>query len=343
MTLNKEKFNIAVLNAGINEEQATNLWAQLHKEQTVKKFDLAHVFYYMGALLVIMAMGWFFGIGWGKFGGKGVIAISSSYIVIFSIIGNYLWSKTRFKVPGGLFITLAVCTIPLTIYGIQLCTGWGLLEDMDEYNSFHSFTGEKFFMEFGTIIGSLVALRYFRFPFLTVPLFVAFWLMSISIYSLIFGSEFYSNKFLWSELFSSLSILIISYFIDRKAKKDFAFWGYLLGMLLFWGILSLEFRIYNKFSYFLINITLILFSLLLQRTLFLVFGALGLFVYTMSLFYDHFFHSTFFPIILSLVGIVIIFLGIIYSKNHKKIEKKLIAYLPKPILKWIPKPRQKLE
>ncbi|MBS0627165.1 MAG: hypothetical protein JSS09_03015 [Verrucomicrobia bacterium] len=341
--MNKEKFNIAAFKAGVNEELANNLWAELHKQKTTKKFDLAHVFYYMGTLFFVMALGWFFNLGWGKLEGKGTLAISLAYIAIFSITGAYLWNKTRFKVPGGLFITLAVCTIPLIIYGIQLCMGWGLLEGSKEYNSFISFTGGKFFMELGTIIGSLVALRYFKFPFLTVPLFVTFWLMSININSLIFGSEFYSDKFLWGELFSSLSILIISYFIDRKTKEDFAFWGYLLGTLLFWGILSLEFGIYNKFSYFLINSTLILLSLLLQRTLFLVFGALGLFVYTMSLFHDHFFHSTFFPIILSSIGIVIVFLGIIYSKNHKKVETILITCLPKSIAKWIPKSRQKLE
>ena len=48
-----------------------------------------------------------------------------------------------------------------------------------------------------------------------------------------------------------LITLIISYFVDRKYKEfDFAFWGYLVGIISIWGVLISDFL---EFYYLLVN------------------------------------------------------------------------------------------
>ena len=64
---------------------------------------------------------------------------------------------------------------------------------------------------------------------------------------------------------------------------------------------------------------LILLSVLLQRRVFVVFGAFGVFDYVGHLAWEIFEDSLLFPFVLSAVGLSIIALGILYAKNCDKI------------------------
>lgn len=343
MNIDKKELLAAALKVGITENQAIDLWDHLcNKPLKANKFDLSHILYYIGAFIVISAMSWFLGTGWEKFGGQGILIISLIYIAIFITLGTYLWNKTPFKVPGGLFITLAVCMIPLAIYGFQHYTGFWILNEPGNYQDFYYWIkGKWFLMELGTIVGSLVALWYFRFPFLTVPLFFVLWFMSMDITPLLFGENFQSDTYLKMSLYFGLALLIIAYLIDQRTQEDFAFWGYFFGMLAFWGGLSLleSDSEVERFAYLLINFILIILSVLLQRTVFLVFGTIGVFGYIASLFSRYFYESTFFPFVLSLIGIIVVFLGIIYSKNRERMEKAILESLPEFIVKLLPQSR----
>lgn len=347
MNIDREELLSAALRIGIPENQAINLWNHLYNEPSkTNKFDLPHIFYNIGALIVISAMTWFLGTGWEKFGGQGILTISVAYIAIFVTIGAYLWNRTSFKTPGGLFITLAVCMIPLAIYGFQRYTGWWLLKEPGNYQDFyHWVKGGWFFMELGTVAGSLIALWYFRFAFLTAPLFFVLWFMSMDITPLLFGENFPFDLYMKVSLYFGLILLITAYFIDQRTQQDFAFWGYFFGMLAFWGGLSLlnSHSEAERFAYFLINFTLIVLSVLLQRIIFLIFGTIGVFGYIASLFFRYFHESTFFPFVLSVIGIIVIFLGIMYSKKKEQIEKTILESLPKFIIKLLPQSRHNMK
>jgi hypothetical protein len=71
------------------------------------RFDLPHVAYYFGALVVISAMGWFMTLGWERFGGGGILAISLVYAACFVIAGDLLWRRRDLRLPGGLLVTIA--------------------------------------------------------------------------------------------------------------------------------------------------------------------------------------------------------------------------------------------
>lgn len=347
MEINKPTLLSAAESAGISTSQAEKLWDLLsHRDQAIppeKKFGVANVMYYLGAMIVISAMGWFVGIGWERFGGLGIMAIALLYAAIFAFLGDYLWRKKGMRVPGGLFMTMAVCMTPLAIYGFQRFTGWWIVETPGQYQDYFTWIkGGWFMMEVGTIIAGCIALSYIPFPFLTAPIFLSLWFMSMDIVPLIYGqTEFLWNQRLWVSLWFGLLILVIAFLIDRRTKADFAFWGYFFGMLAFWGGLSLmesssEFK---RFLYCLINVGLVFLSVLLQRKVFLVFGALGIFIYISTLFYKYFSESEWFPFLLSLVGIVVIFVGVVYQKQQHKIEAWILNSLPEWIKDKLPMSR----
>ena len=120
MRIDKKDLEWAASRGVINNAQVATLWQALTERTADRpKFDLIHLTYYFGALLVIGAMGWFLGTKWEVFGGAGIFAISVSYAAAFVVAGAVLWHRSGLRVPGGLLITMAVC---MTSYARKLVT-----------------------------------------------------------------------------------------------------------------------------------------------------------------------------------------------------------------------------
>lgn len=344
MNLAREDLKWAASVGLISTEQAEALWNALENRDTTRpKFDLAHLAYYFGALVVISAMGWFMNLAWERFGGGGILLISTVYAFCFVLAGRTLWCKENLKIPGGLLFTMAVSMTPLAIYGLERLTGIWPQGDPGVYRGYHIWVkGSWFLMEVGTIIAGLVALKFIRFPFLTAPIAFSLWYMSMDLTPLLFGkTDFSWNERLWVSLWFGLAMLLVSYVIDRRTNEDYAFWGYLFGMLAFWGGLSLmesgsEFK---KVLYCLVNISLMLLSVLLERRVFIVFGAAGVFMYLSHLAYEVFKDSLLFPFALSVIGIAIIYLGIKYQRNRELIERAILRLMPESLRRLLPNAR----
>ena len=151
------------------------------------------------------------------------------------------------------------------------------------------------------------------------------------------GEYSYEQKQLVSVIFG-LIMIVSSYFADQKFKEDYAFWGYLFGLMTFWGgLTSMDSNSeIGKFIYCMINLFLVFVSVLIERRAFIVFGALGVNIYLGHLAFKVFEDSLLFPIALSMLGVGIIFLGIKYQKNKEKIEHGLKKNLPTFLLNLNP-------
>jgi hypothetical protein len=79
---------------------------------------------------------------------------------------------------------------------------------------------------------------------------------------------------------------------------------------------------------------------LLQRRMFVVFGAAGMFGYVGHLAWEIFVDSLLFPFILSAVVLAVIALGILYAKNRDKIEGAVVRAIPTGIRRLLPMERE---
>lgn len=91
-------------------------------------------------------------------------------------------------------------------------------------------------MEIATIIAGLIALQFVRFPFLSFPIAFSLWYLSMDLTPILIGS----TEFSWEQkqivsVYFGLGMLVFSYFIDKKTKDDFAFWGVLVWDVCFLG------------------------------------------------------------------------------------------------------------
>jgi hypothetical protein len=319
----------AAMRVGLSTSQASALWQALSgKSEVESRFEPAHVGYFFGALLVIGAMGWFMTEGWDSFTGWQLAAISLGYAAVFLLVGRRLWRTARFKVPAGLLITMAVCMTPLAVYGIERQLHLWPAEFPGSYTRFHPLIHASWvIMEVATVAAGTIALRFFRFPFLTAPIAYALWYMSMDATALMFGRSWHWHDLcLISAVFGAI-MLLVAYWVDGKTELDFSFWGYLFGLLTFTGGLSAieSGNEWAKFGYMLIHLLFVLVSLLLHRKVFLVFGAFGVFGYLCNEAYTHFRHSVGFPFVLTIIGLALIYLAMKYHKNEDLLESRIRA------------------
>jgi hypothetical protein len=333
MRLDEQDLKRAAEGTGISEEQVQELWRRLQgRSETEAHFEPAHVAYYFGALLVIGAMGWFITNGWDSFSGWELSLIALGYAITFFLAGSYLWRRPLFRIPAGLLITIGVCMTPLAVFGAERQFHLWPAQDPGSYTRFHPYIDASWVaMEVATVAVSALALRFFRFPFLTAPGAYALWYMSMDLSALLVRSDWSWRARCEISAAFGLAMLLFSYWIDRKTEEDFAYWGYLFGLLAFTGGLSGmdSGNQWAKLGYCLIHVAMIVVSLALRRRVFLVFGGLGVFFYLCNEAYTYFRDSIAFPFVLSMIGVAIIGAGVKFKKSEGALQRKIATWIPR--------------
>ena len=316
-----------VIGAGEADRLLTFLAARKGSPQStdvvpVPHFDMAHLLWYAGALIVMGAMGLFSTLAFSSMGGGALTATAVVYAILFTIAGHHLWYVRNLRIPGGLLIAIAVSMAPLAVYGIQEAYGmWGQFGRPGTVHDFYVWIkGSWVFMELAAIVAAVIALRFYPFPFIVMIIAFALWFMSMDLTPWFFGrAEFIFGEKSIVSLWFGLAVLVVAYLVDRRERSgDFAFWLHLFGMIAFWGGLTSTGGggELGKLVYALINVGLLLMSVLLGRRVYAVFGTLGIAMYLGHLSYEVFKDSLMFPFALSLIGIAIIALGLLYHRNQ---------------------------
>lgn len=332
MKISRKDIDAAVEGNILSAEQADKLFDFLKNRPSVgPSFDFTHVLYYLGGLIAIGAMTLFMNLGWESFGGWGIFVISLVYAALGLKLTNIFQSK-GYAIPAGICATFVVALTPLAIYGLQQAIGFW--PDDSVYRDYHHYIRWHWiFLELGTLaIGAIIAWRY-KYPFLIMPIAVTLWYMSMDLAPMLAGKDWLDYEFReLVSLYFGLLMVLLAFWVDIRARKsaDYAFWLYIFGVMAFWGGLSLQHSDseLNKFIYFCINLLMIGIGVVLVRRVFVVFGALGSSFYLGHLASTVFKDSWLFPISLTAIGLLIIYLGILWQKNEKVLTQKAQRILP---------------
>lgn len=101
-------------------------------------------------------------------------------------------------------------------------------------------------------------------------------------------------------------------------------------MLAFWGGLSMleSSSQWSKFLYCCINLVMIAVGAALQRRVFVVFGGLGLVGYLSYLAYRVFADNVLFPVWLTVLGIAVVYAGILWQRHEAMLGTSLRSVRP---------------
>jgi hypothetical protein len=324
---------LAQISAFLNESRNASTPAQ------GPRFDLTHVLWYAGALIIIGAMGLFTTEAFNRMGGWALAACGAAYAIVFTIAGHHFWTARNLRVPGGLLITVAVSMVPMIVYGVQDALAlWKYAQgDPGTYQSFFPYMhGSWLYMEIAAVIAALLAVWRYPFPFILAVAGVALWFMSMDL-ALWFtrSPDSYSNDFETRRFVSMLfgiGMILAAWMADvmRRDGPDLPFWIHIFGAMVFWGGLTLHDggTELQKVGYLLINVALIGLSLFLNRRIYAVVGALGIAAYLGHLAYDVFQDVILFSFALSAIGLAVIFLGLWLHRNRATLLAGLDQSLP---------------
>ncbi len=338
MQINKKQVMEAVEAGIISAEQAGQL-IEFFKSQPESgpSFNFTHVLYYLGGLIAIGAMSLFMTLGWETFGGWGIFFISLAYAGVgLKLSGSF--QARGYAIPAGICATFVVALTPLAIYGLQQALG--LWPDESTYQEYHKWVRWHWlYMELGTLaVGTILAWRY-RYPFMVMPIAVTLWYLTMDLTAVIAGGDFDWELRKLVSMYSGLLVIGLAFWVDFRSRQtaDYAFWLYLFGVIAFWSGLTLQESDseLSKFFYFLINLLLIVTGVVLVRRVFVVFGAIGACVYLGHLAWDVFKDSWFFPIALTAIGLLIIYLGVLWQKNEKNLTSRVRSLLPHQLREFL--------
>jgi len=309
-----------------------------HDAHERPRFSFVHVLYYLGGMIAIGAMSLFMTISWASYGPWSGVVFSLAYGVLFIALTHTFHERKRLAVPAGIMATLAVVMVPLAIFCVQYALGyWEIDRPFRDYHKY--IDGRWLMMELGTLAIGLVLFWRYRFPFMLMPIAVTLWYMSMDIVPVLLGDwrDWEVRKFI--SLWFGIGMVLVALWVDLRSRfsRDYAFWLYLFGVLAFWGGLSLmrSGSELGKFLYCMINVAMILFGAAIGRRVFAVFGGLGVAGYLSYLSWRVFKESLFFPVVLSLIGLAIIWLGVLWQKNEARWSAAVRGVLPAPLRELI--------
>lgn len=306
-------------------------------QTTPVRFDLTHVLWYAGALIIMTAMGLFTTEAFNRMGGQALTVTAVVYACIFLLLGNYLWRRDL-RTPGGLAVAVAVAMTPMAVYGIQdyLHLWNDALQKPGEYKDFFPYiNGSWLYMELATIIAAIIALCFYPFPFITMIAAVALWFMSMDLAAFftrtdVSDFELRRQVTLWF----GLTVMAVAWLVDLVwRERRFGFWLHLAGAAAFWGSLTMHegANEWQAFLYCLINVAFVFLSVYLNRRIYTVFGAIGIATYLGHLASSVFEDSLLFSFALSAIGLLTIGLGIAFHKKQAAIDRWFDTRLPKAL------------
>ena len=300
------------------------------------RFDISHLLWYAGALIVIGAMTLFTSLAFDQAGPTALTWTAVAYAFGFVLLGRKLWRRPGLRTPAGLLIACAVAMMPLAIFGLQASFGlWPM--PFGEPGAYHDFfewmNASWIYMDLGTILAGAIALYFFPFPFIAAIMAVALWFLSMDLTSWVWQTRDYSWEMRQTvSVWFGLAVIAVAWTLDLRRWRagDFAFWLHLAGVVAFWGgLTSMDSDSeVSKALYCLINIGMVVLAVYLMRRVYAVFGALGVSFYLDHLAEDVFQDSLLFPLALSAIGLAVIGLGIWYFRRRQAIVGWMARSLP---------------
>jgi hypothetical protein len=329
--LTSERLQAWVSQGWLSSEQATRIGAELSRAagaDAPRGLSLLTVAAYLGAILVMSAMGWFLTMQLATADVLSIVSVGVAYAAIFSMGAWRLGSKS-YRTASGLLWTCAVCMVPVLVHAMILSM-WGF---PDVRPSIYGESGDLEFLvlEVSTIAVGLVVLLRVRFSFLVFPIACAAWFLSQNLAAVAMGRHYIViESHFQCNIYYGIFMIVVGYTVDSRAKDDFSFWLYLFGVSAFWtGVTMTDSDpAWGKVVYAGINLGLGFLGVYLRRHVFLVFSVLGIVLLIGDIWHDFFDNSGLLAVVLIALGFGIIVAALYLQRHRAAIDAALDRYRP---------------
>ena len=169
----------------------------------------------------------------------------------------------------------------------------------------------------------------------------------MTIVDFIYGWKNITDKiFFTSNVIFGAGLSIIGFIKDRLTKADYSMWMYLFGatgffMFAMFLLDALNIGIWqDQLICFILSLIYIFIGLMIQRKPFSIIGIMGVIEYIMYLEFDNIKnHTTLLTSVVLITGLIVLYAGVIYSKNVGKLRSFIESKLPEKVRNYLPQNR----
>lgn len=291
----------------------------------------AHIAYAIGAIIVVVAMGWFLGDRWEWLGSGGVLAVVAVYATLFLFAARVL-RREGYPTPAGLAVLLAVLLTPIAVVALNDLLGWfpemGLRTRACRFPGalFWDCRGLEVVAELATAAAALIALRRVRFSLLVVPLIVIFLRGLLHLADAMSPVNVNDAIAGWLWVIGASVLATVAYLADRRqvGDADFAFWLHIgAGIAAFIASMLLV-EVYDFYRHLLVPGAFVAFAaaLTMRRTSWVIVGMAWFTWYLGWLAGEVFRDTPVFPIVLAALGIAVIVATVWVQRNAERLTRR---------------------
>jgi len=273
--------------------------------------NLVTVAYYFGGLLAFFSLVFFVGINWEGLADGSRLAVALSSMLIIGALGVWLRFRQGYPTAGGLLLFIATAILPLFVYTVEQQLGFAFDE-----------VAALYVILIG-LAGALAALIFSRFSLISLLVAAAVHALVVDIAWIISGD---------GDIFPVLTaatcggLILLGIALTRWERRLYAFWFKLYGLVcLYIGFTTLFVRsesILFGLLFLLVYLIMVAFSLRFREVIYLIAGAIGIYIYIVRLVFDTFQGTVYFPLILGGIGISIIVLAVLYQRYGARLFRR---------------------
>lgn len=288
--------------------------------------------YALGAITVLVAMGWFLADRWEYLGAGGVLAVVTVYGMLFTLVASRM-RREGFVLAEGIAALLTVALVPLAVIAVNeivlwlpqapssACTARALTGHTDF--DFWKCRGLELTIELATLAATIVAWRITRFsPFALVVGSIALRFVFL-VAAAVFGGRDGVAAMGWLWMIGASLSAAVAYRLDREppGDHDVALWVHLLAAFASAVASSMLLNQFDGLRHLLLGAAFVAFafSLRMRRGIWTLLG-LGWFVsYLGWLAVEVFRDTPVFPIVLAALGIGVIVATVWVQRNRERL------------------------
>jgi hypothetical protein len=287
--------------------------------------------YFLGALTVLVAMGWFLADRWEWLGAWGVLAVVALYAALFLYVARRLRAENQ-PIAAGVLVLLAVMLTPIAVTAINEITDWMLPRGTLCYGEdfvLWACRGEEILMELSTVAAALFALRRVRFPLLVVPIVAVALRGLFHAADAVIGLGYGALTTGWIWVAGGSLLAAAAYVTERRQPEgeDYAFWLHLAAALSAAVASMLVLGAVREYRHLLIPGALValFFAVRMRRVVWQLLGLSWFAGYLAWLASDVFSETPVFPIVLAALGVGVIIVTVWLQRNSERLTARFGA------------------
>ena len=343
-------LNLGVEKNIINETQRNGLIDLYYQNNNEPKqvSTVVKVLYYIGGFIMLGAMTALMSDTIQHSTYAMILMLGTIYAVLFLGVGEFLWRKNE-KLPAGILYFLFIAAVGFIVMDIEKMTGFfPHFSDMDKLPNYWDLCRcPVIVLSALTIIANTILQKFRPASLLAVPTIFCSYAIFMTIFDFIYGWKNITDKiFFTSNVIFGAGLSIIGFIKDRLTKADYSMWMYLVGaagffMYAMFLLDALNIGVWQtQLVCFILSLIYIFIGLMIQRKPFSIIGIMGVIEYIMYFEFDNIKnHTTLLTSVVLITGLIILYAGVIYSKNVDKLRSFIESKLPEKVRNYLPQNR----